>query len=129
MIAASLCLLIELHNDHLQGKQRLVDVLSFADGLLVIVSCLVDAFRTSQIDNVKLSNRARVFAHLLRVDFNDEDTMRTSRRVVLGRFGHNTIGIADEEQVQSILFIFSSMHRQILEVEATVLVLLHLDLW
>ena len=106
----ALRLLIQLHDAHLKGEERTIDVLGLADGLLVVVSRLVDALRACQIHQMQLGNCTNIRAHLLTVNLDHEDAVGARRRVVHGRLGDDTVRIADEKQVQRIFFILRAMH-------------------
>lgn len=104
---------IKLFNDLCQEMQTKVDIFSFLKGFAINAS-LRGAFRAGQIDEVQLGHSLHILAHLLTLQLDNEDAVGTSGCVVFWGFGHHTVGVTYEKKVQSVFFVFCSVHTQIL---------------
>ena len=80
----SLGLLVDVHDDHLQHEQGLVNVLGLINHGLVLDAGLSDALGTRQIDQMQFGHCLHIGAQFLAFDLDHKDAMRTGRGIVLG---------------------------------------------
>mmetsp|Transcript_17127 Transcript_17127/g.59576 ORF Transcript_17127/g.59576 Transcript_17127/m.59576 type:complete len:267 (-) Transcript_17127:132-932(-) len=122
---ALLGLFVQGDDDHLEVEERRVDVLGLAQRDAVGLG-LVRPLRPSQIHHVQLRPQHHVRTDLAAFDEDGEDAVRPRRGLVHRRRRDGAVRVAEEEQVQCVLFALGAVEAEVAEVEVAVGVFHHL---